>query len=191
MEGKSLKNISIKCENKEKKGEVVITKFGIEGGAVYALSPQIRKQLNEKKEAQLYIDMKPALTIEQIKDKFTARGNRSIKKLLIDRLNFNDTQIELLKTILTKEEFTDLELLSGKIKKLPLTITSAAPIDEAISTVGGVALTEINQQFELKKLSNNYVIGEMLDWDAPTGGYLLQACFSMGNVLAHVLNQKD
>ncbi len=191
VEGKSLKNISIKCENKEKKGEVVITKFGIEGGAVYALSPQIRKQLNEKKEAQLYIDMKPALTIEQIKDKFTARGNRSIKKLLIDRLNFNDTQIELLKTILTKEEFTDLELLSGKIKKLPLTITSAAPIDEAISTVGGVALTEINQQFELKKLSNNYVIGEMLDWDAPTGGYLLQACFSMGNVLAHVLNQKD
>lgn len=190
-EGKSLKNISLKCADKEKKGEVVITKFGIEGGAMYALSPQIRKQLNENKEAQLFIDLKPALTIEQIKDKFTARGNRSIKKLLIDRLNFDDTQIELLKTILSKEEFTDLELLSGKIKKLPLIITSAAPIDEAISTVGGISLTEIDEHFQLKKLPNHYAIGEMLDWDAPTGGYLLQACFSMGNVLAHDLNQKD
>lgn len=190
-EGKSLKNISLKCADKEKKGEVVITKFGIEGGAVYALSPQIRKQLNENKEAQLFIDLKPALTIQQIKDKFMARGNRSIKKLLIDRLNLDDTQIELLKTILTKDEFTDLELLAKKIKNLPIKIKSAAPIDEAISTVGGISLTEIDEHFQLKKLPDHYTIGEMLDWDAPTGGYLLQACFSMGNVLAHNLNQKE
>ena len=187
-EGKSLKNISLKCEDKEKKGEVVITKFGLEGGAVYALSPLIRKQLNEKNEAQLFIDLKPALSIEQIKDKFSARGNRSIKKLLIDRLNFDDTQIELLKTILTKNEFTDLELLSKKIKNLPLTITSTAPIDEAISTVGGISLNGIDGNFQLKKLPNHYTIGEMLDWDAPTGGYLLQGCFSIGNVLAKKLN---
>lgn len=188
-EGKSLKNISLKCNEKEKKGEVVITKFGIEGGAVYALSPQIRKQLNENKEAQLFIDLKPALTMEQIKDKFTARGNRSIKKLLIDRLNFDDTQIELVKTILTKEEFTDPELLAGKIKNLPLSISSTAPIDEAISTAGGISLNEIDGNFQLNKLPNHFVIGEMLDWDAPTGGYLLQGCFSMGNVLGKNLNQ--
>ena len=188
-EGGALKNIALKCEDKEKKGEVIITKFGLEGGAIYALSPQIRKQLNENKTAQLFIDLKPQLSIEQIKDKFSTRGNRSIKKLLIDKLNLDDTQIELLKTILSKEEFIDLELLAGKIKNLPLTITAAASIDEAISTVGGISLNEIDETFQLKKLSNHYTIGEMLDWDAPTGGYLLQGCFSMGNYLGRKLNE--
>jgi predicted flavoprotein YhiN len=81
-----------------------------------------------------------------------------------------------------------MEILSKKIKRLPLTITSSSAIDDAISTVGGIALTEIDEHFQLKKLPNHYVIGEMLDWDAPTGGYLLQACFSMGYNLAHHLN---
>ncbi|WP_456154232.1 NAD(P)/FAD-dependent oxidoreductase [Solitalea canadensis] len=72
---------------------------------------------------------------------------------------------------------------------MPLTVVSAAPIDEAISTVGGIALTEIDDCFQLKKLPNHFIIGEMLDWDAPTGGYLLQACFSMGKCLGNHLNQ--
>ena len=188
-EGKSLKNISVSCKSKNKKGEIVITRFGLEGGAVYALSPEIRKQLKYDKSAEIFIDLKPHLSYEQIRDKFSTRGNRSIKKLLMDRLSFDDVQIELLKTLLTKDEFTDLELLAAKIKKLPLTISSSAPIDDAISTVGGISLTEIDEYFQLKKLPDNYVIGEMLDWDAPTGGYLLQGCFSMGNLLAEHLNK--
>ena len=72
----------------------------------------------------------------------------------------------------------------------PLTITDFAPIDDAISTVGGIALTEVNEHLELTKLLNHYCIGEMLDWDAPTGGYLLQTCFSMGYRLAKYLNGK-
>ncbi len=187
-EGKSLKNIAIKCDAKERKGELVITKFGLEGGAIYALSPKIRKHLNDEGTANVFLDLKPSLSLEQIKDKFSARGNRSIKKLLIDRLNFDDTQIELLKTLLSKDDFTYLEDLAKKIKNLPITITSSAPIDEAISTVGGIALSEIDSNFQLKKLPNNYCIGEMLDWDAPTGGYLLQGCFSMGYLLATFLN---
>lgn len=190
-EGKSLKNISISCKSKTKKGEVVITKFGLEGGAVYAFSPEIRKQLKYDKSAEIFIDLKPHLTFEQIRDKFSTRGNRSIKKLLIDRLSFDDVQIELLKILLSKDEFTDLELLAAKIKKLPLTITSTAPIDDAISTVGGISLNEIDEHFQLKKLPDNYVIGEMLDWDAPTGGYLLQGCFSMGSLLAKELNKAN
>jgi predicted flavoprotein YhiN len=78
----------------------------------------------------------------------------------------------------------------SKIKKLPLSISASAAIDEAISTVGGIAISEVDANFQLKKLSNYYVIGEMLDWDAPTGGYLLQACFSMGCYLAGWLNEK-
>ena len=188
-EGKTLKNIAIKCDAKERKGELVITKFGLEGGAIYALSPKIRNHLNDDGFATVYIDLKPSLSLEQIKDKFSARGNRSIKKLLIDRLNFDDTQIELLKTLLSKDDFTYLEDLAKNIKNLAIKITSSAPIDEAISTVGGIALNEVDENFQLKKLPNTYVIGEMLDWDAPTGGYLLQGCFSMGYCLAQHLNK--
>lgn len=187
-EGGSLKNIALKCGDKEKKGELIITEFGLEGGAIYALSPQLRNQLHANSRADLFIDLKPQFSIEQIKDRLSLRGKRSIKKLLIDRLHLSVTQIELLKAILTKEEFTDLELLAGKIKNLPLAITAAGPIDEAISTVGGISLTEIDESFQLKKLPGYYVIGEMLDWDAPTGGYLLQGCFSMGAYLGERLN---
>lgn len=188
-EGQSLKNISLKCADKVKKGEVVITKFGLEGGAVYALSPQIRKQLNENKTATIYLDLKPSLTVGEIKNKIINKGNKSLSKQLEDELNINKLQLSLLKNVLTKEEFVNLEILSEKIKSLPLIITSTAPLDEAISTVGGVSLTEIDENFQLKKMPNHYTIGEMLDWDAPTGGYLLQACFSMGNVLAKKLNK--
>jgi uncharacterized flavoprotein (TIGR03862 family) len=187
-EGQSLKNIAISCGGKEKKGEVVITKYGMEGGAIYALSPQIREQINKTGKAIIHIDMKPGVSAQQIKDKFMQRGNRSIKKLLEDRLSFSDVHVSLLKSILTKEEFTDLALLAEKIKSLPLTISGMAPMEEAISTVGGIALHEVDENFQLKKMPDVYCIGEMLDWDAPTGGYLLQGCFSMGVMLAKKIN---
>ena len=187
-EGKSLKNISMSKGDKTILGEAVITKFGLEGGAVYALSGGIRAQLNSKEEAEVFIDLKPQVTLEQIKEKFEERGDRSIKKLLRDKMNFTDIQIELVKSVLSKAEFTDTNTLAERIKKLPLKIMAAAPIDEAISTVGGIALNEIDENFQLKKLPNHFAIGEMLDWDAPTGGYLLQGCFSMGHCLAKHLN---
>jgi uncharacterized flavoprotein (TIGR03862 family) len=187
-EGTSLKNISLKCNDKEKKGEVVITKFGLEGGAIYALSAEIRKQLNRTGTAQLFIDLKPTLSIAEIKNKISNKGNKSLSKHLENELKFTSVQIALLKAVLSKDDFTNSTILSQKIKNLPLTITSTAPIDEAISTVGGISLNEIDSNFQLKKLPKHYVIGEMLDWDAPTGGYLLQGCFSMGHYLAKRLN---
>ena len=90
-----------------------------------------------------------------------------------------------MKTSLSKNDFTNPETLAKSIKKLPLRIINQAPIDEAISTVGGISLDEITNNFELKKLPNNFAIGEMLDWD---GGYLLQGCFSFGYTLANYLN---
>lgn len=187
-EGKSLKNISLTCDDLEKKGELIITKFGLEGGAIYALSPAIRKQFKKYKTAQVFVDLKPSFTVTEIKNKINNKGNRSLSKQLEDELNLNNIQLALLKTILTKEEFINPETLSEKIKKLPLTIVSTAPIDDAISTVGGIALTAIDSNFQLKNMPNNYVIGEMLDWDTPTGGYLLQGCFSMGHYVANHLN---
>lgn len=188
-EGKSLKNISLKCGSQEKKGEVVISTFGLEGAAIYALSPEIRKQLNSANSAKLFLDLKPSLTVEEIKNKISNKGNKSLSKHLENELRINTVQLALLKSILSKEDFINIETLSEKIKNLPLVITAAAPMDEAISTVGGISLTEIDSTFQLKKLTNYYVIGEMLDWDAPTGGYLLQGCFSMGHFLAVNLNE--
>ena len=188
-EGQPLKNIAVSCSGKEKKGELVITSFGIEGGAVYALSPQIRSELNSKQSATVYLDLKPSLNETEIKQQLKNRPLKiALGKFLLDTIKLSKTQLALLKSLTSKDDFTRSETLASLIKKLPLTITGMAPVDEAISTVGGIPLNEIDANFQLKKLKNNYVIGEMLDWDAPTGGYLLQACFSMGNVLGKHLN---
>lgn len=187
--GQSLKNVTIKCNGIAKKGELVITEFGLEGGAIYALSEPIRKQLAINNTAVVYLDLKPQLSSIQIKNKLVNRGSNSLTKQLSTKLNINSTQIALLKNNLSKEDFINIDSLSTNIKNLPLLISGIAPIDEAISTVGGIALTEINENFELKNLPNHFVIGEMLDWDAPTGGYLLQACFTMAYSLAMHLNK--
>lgn len=190
-EGESLKNISIACGNNQKKGEVVITKTGLEGGAVYALSPQIREQLATNKTASLLLDLKPALSEAEIVERLsTIKGNSTLTKTLTNKIKLTTASLALLKTYLSKEEFTNVKTLANKIKNFPLTITGVAPIDEAISTVGGISLATIDENFQLKKLPGHYAIGEMLNWDAPTGGYLLQACFSMGHKLAEYLNRK-
>ena len=111
-----------------------------------------------------------------------------MKDALEKKINLSPTQIELLKINSSKEEYNDVGFLSQLIKSCPLKLIDFAPIDDAISTVGGISLTEINENLELKKLANHYCMGEILDWDAPTGGYLLQACFSMGKFLANKLN---
>ena len=95
----------------------------------------------------------------------------------------------LFKSFLSKEEFLNATLLAQNIKSFKLKIVGLAPMDEAISTVGGISLAEIDDFFQLKKMPDHFVIGEMLDYDAPTGGYLLQSCFSMAKYLATYLNK--
>jgi uncharacterized flavoprotein (TIGR03862 family) len=186
-EGKPLKNISISIEDKHQKGEVVITKFGLEGNAIYGLSPQIRKALKQENEAIVNIDFKPSLKSAVILRKLK-ESKDNIATTLKKELKLSKVVIALLRTSLNKEEYTDLDFLSRKIKYFPVKLIGSAPVDEAISTVGGIALDEVNSKFELKKFPSNYCIGEMLDWDAPTGGYLIQACASMGAYLSNTLN---
>lgn len=190
ISGQALKNCEFFCGNMQKKGEAVLTDFGIEGSGVYALSGEIREQLIKNKRAELFIDFKPKLSIEEIQNRFENKGKLSIKDVLEKKISLSGTQIQLLKFHTTKEQYNQSKYLSELIKKFPLDLTDFAPIDEAISTVGGLDLKEVNEELELKKLPNHYCMGEMLDWDAPTGGYLLQACFSMGKFLADKLNQK-
>lgn len=189
-EGKPLKNIALSCGNKTQKGELVITKFGLEGNAIYALSSEIQPQLSLNKEASVYLDLKPMFTKEEVLKRINDSDLTSTD-ILKKVLKLSPTQVDLLRTFLTKEEYINKNILSEKIKALPLTILSAAAIDEAISTTGGIQLTEVTENFELNRLKNTYCIGEMLDWNAPTGGYLLQACFSMGAYVAKYLNDKN
>lgn len=208
ISGQALKNCEFYCGNMRKKGEAVVTDFGIEGSGIYALSKEIREQLvshpeldsgsnkmlnqvqhdQTKPVANLFIDFKPELSLQEIQSRFENRGKLSIKDLLEKKINLSALQIQLLKHQTSKEQYNQPEIICQLIKKFPLVLTDFAPIDDAISTVGGITLDEVNDGLELKKLPNHYCLGEMLNWDAPTGGYLLQACFSMGKFVADNLN---
>ena len=190
-EGTPLKNIAISCNNVIQKGEVVITKFGLEGNAIYGLSPQIRAQLNTTSKATVFIDFKPSLTLENILSKIKKSIFKNTTQILKKELKLSPSQIDLLKTYLSKESYLNIESLAKNIKKFPLELIETASIDEAISTVGGIDLNAISKNFELKKMPNQFCIGEMLDWDVPTGGYLLQASASIGVYLAKYLNETN
>lgn len=188
-EGKPLKNITISLKNQIQKGEAVIIKFGIEGNAIYGLSPKIQAILASKSEVIVYVDFKPTYNLESLIEKI--RNSKSnITVTLREKIKLSKAQVDLIKLTLTKEEFLDIQTLAKFIKSFPLVIIGSAPIDEAISTTGGININAVDSNFELKKLKNNFCIGEMLDWNAPTGGYLIQGCASMGVYLAHQLNNK-
>lgn len=188
--GAPLKNIAISCHQKIQKGEAVITNFGLEGNAIYGLSPQIREQLFTNSQATIFIDFKPSLTLENILSKIKNSIYKNTTQILKKELKLTVAQIDLLKAHLSKETYLNPESLSENIKNFPFQIEKTATIDEAISTVGGIDLKSVTKNFELKNMPNQYCIGEMLNWDAPTGGYLLQACASMGVFLANHLNKK-
>ena len=187
-EGLPLKNITISCGSRTQKGEAVITGFGLEGNAIYGLSPEIRKELALNGLAEIVVDLKPSLSVEVIFNKLSKSTAKNTSEKLKKDLKLSSVQLELLKNNSSKEVFMDLRLLAKNIKTLQLNIVSTAPLDEGISCVGGIELGDLSDTYELSEIPNHYCIGEMLDWDAPTGGYLLQACFSMGVTVAKSLN---
>ncbi|HAH34029.1 MAG TPA: aminoacetone oxidase family FAD-binding enzyme, partial [Flavobacteriaceae bacterium] len=133
----------------------------------------------------------PSLSIENLYAKMQVSGYKNTSQILKKEIKLSAAQIDLLKAYVSKEEYLNKEILAKKIKSFPLEILNTASIDESISTVGGIDLSAISQNFELEKLANQFCIGEMLDWDAPTGGYLLQGCVSTGVWLAKYLNTAD
>jgi len=188
--GKALKNIKL-SSRKTCTGELSITSFGLEGNAIYPLSTEIQTELANIGEATVFIDFKPMFSEEVLFRKLEESKSKSITDKLKTDLALSNTAIQMIKNHLSKETYADYASLSKTIKRLPLKILAAAPIDEAISTTGGIALEAIDEHFQIKEMPNHYCIGEMLDWNAPTGGYLLQGCFSMGVKLARHLNTQE
>ena len=189
--GQPLKNIEICCNGKIQQGEVVVTQFGLEGNGIYALSNEIQTQLGAKNKAIITIDFKPAFTETEILFKLSKSKEKKTTEKLRKDLKLSNVQIDLLKAILPKEDFLNNVSLAKHLKSVPIEIIESAPIDDAISTFGGIDLKEVNEHYELKKMPKTFCIGEMLNWDAPTGGYLLQACFSMGAHLGKHLTKKE
>ncbi|WP_027377151.1 BaiN/RdsA family NAD(P)/FAD-dependent oxidoreductase [Kaistella palustris] len=174
LQGQYLKNIRLTFQEHTKNGELVFTKYGIEGSPVYYLNRFTRPF---EFPLTLYIDLKPNLSEAEILGYL--KSSDRISAVLKKQLKISTTALNLLKT-LDKETYTNVEILARLIKKFPVEILSFRPIDEVISTAGGVSFCELTHELELRKYRNVFCAGEMLDWEAPTGGYLLQACFSTG-----------
>jgi hypothetical protein len=163
------------------RGEAVITVGGIEGGAIYALSAALREAITTAGRAVLRIDLCPALNVGEVAARLgRPRGAQSLSTFLKKTLHLPPVSIALLHEAEGLTLPADAARLAALIKAVPITLWAPAPLGRAISTAGGVALSEVSEDFMLRALPGVFVAGEMLDWEAPTGGYLLQACLSTG-----------
>jgi len=166
-----------------RRGEFVVTATGVEGSLVYAASALLRDEIARSGRATLHLDLKPDFTPERVLAEVShPRGTRSLSSHLKSRLNLTALHLALLHEVLSKEAMNHPAQLSAAIKHLPITLANTRPIDEAISSAGGVRLESLDDHLMATALPGLFVAGEMLDWEAPTGGYLLSACLASGRV---------
>ena len=174
-----LKNIMLDLDGHKVRGEVMLTPYGIEGGAIYAISNRIRDAIQKYKECKVLLDLKPDLMTSKLQEILGEKpSKKSLASFLASTLNIPKGMYAVLIDILDKDQFNDTDYLASYLKALPLRLVNPRPIDEAISTGGGITFDSLTPNLESKNHPGIYVVGEMLDFEAPTGGYLLQGCFS-------------
>ena len=179
-EGEPLKRIALTFEGTTARGEAIVTADGIEGGAVYALSGPLRDAIERDGRATLHIDLRPDLSHEILLQKLAApRKGQSASTFLRKSAGLSPVGIALLREA-SPALPADPDALARLVKAVPLTLTGTKSLDRAISSAGGVPLGEVDEHLMLRRMPGVYVAGEMLDWEAPTGGYLLQATFATG-----------
>lgn len=184
--GSPLKSVAIRYTDSlgrsfERKGEFVVTQSGVEGSLIYAVSHLLRDEIQFNGSATLELDLLPAFSADRVlKEVQHPRGSRSLSSHLKGRLGLDGVKAGLLYEVLSKEAMQDPVRLAQAIKSLPITVVAARPMDEAISTAGGVTWNAMDEQLQLRALPGVFCAGEMLDWEAPTGGYLLTACLATG-----------
>ncbi len=168
--------------NYSQQGELIITQHGIEGGLIYGLSAPLREQIYATGTAFFTIDLLPDISLAVLTTRLSApRGKQSMANHLRKRVGIDGVKAGLLREVLTSTDINDLELLCKTIKALPIRLTGLRPIAEAISSAGGVTFSALNEHLMLNDMPGYFCAGEMLDWEAPTGGYLLTACFASGH----------
>jgi uncharacterized flavoprotein (TIGR03862 family) len=179
--GQPLKSVSLTFENFCQRGDLVVTETGVEGGVIYAASALLRESCAATGAAVIYIDLLPDKALPFLVDSLSQpRGKASMANHLRKRVGITGVKAGLLRELLTAEAFNNPAKLAAAIKSLPIKLLAPRPIDEAISTAGGVTFAAMNEQLMIRNLAGVFCAGEMLDWEAPTGGYLLTACFASG-----------
>lgn len=169
----------IEGKTETRKGELMLTKSGIEGSLIYAFSARIRDAIEQQGSVTFYLDLCPNYSATKIWDILTKKPKaKTLSTYLKGQLGLDHTKTTLLFEYLPKDY--DLKLATKLLKQLPITTSATAVLDEAISTAGGVSLEVINTELQLRLMRRVFCVGEMLDWEAPTGGYLLNACLATG-----------
>ncbi len=184
--GAPLKTVSLALPGEApRKGEFVLTATGIEGSLVYALSAPIRNTINRDGAATVLLDLLPDRNLTQIASALARpRGSQSMAKHLHRQLKLDGVKAALLRELTDTTTFQAPQALAAAIKALPIRLVRPRPLDEAISSAGGVPFEELDEDLMLRRLPGVFCAGEMLDWEAPTGGYLLTACFASGRAAA-------
>ena len=169
-----------------RKGQFVVTEHGVEGSLIYALSAELRERIAVDGSATIWLDLAPDFSAARVLAEVShPRGARSMASHLQSRLGIKGVKSGLLHECLDKADYQDNHRLAAAIKRLPLVLRRTRPIDEAISSAGGVDFAALDEHAMLRALPGVFAAGEMLDWEAPTGGYLLTACFASGRAAAH------
>jgi uncharacterized flavoprotein (TIGR03862 family) len=186
FEGAPLKRIALSFDGVRIAGEAVITATGIEGGAVYALSAMLRDAIAKRGQAILAIDLRPDLSTARLVERLSApRDKQSLSTFLRKTVKLSPIAISLLHEGAESLASMTTTALAERIKALPVTLVAPAPIATAISSAGGILFNELDADFMLRRLPGIFIAGEMLDFEAPTGGYLLQAAFATGMAAGH------
>ncbi len=166
-----------------RRGECVVTQTGIEGSLIYAASAWLRDEIERSGSATLQLDLLPDHSAERVVAEVKhPRGSRSLSSHLKSRLGLAGVKMALLHELLNREHIDDPQQLANSIKQLTLVLRAPRPVAEAISTHGGVALEAVGRDLMLRERPSVFCCGEMLDWEAPTGGYLITACLASGRV---------
>jgi uncharacterized flavoprotein (TIGR03862 family) len=181
FEGQPVKSVILSFGSFRQPGEFIVTKEGLEGSLIYAASAMLRDEISAKGKAIISLDMTPDRSLEWLVDKLSKpRGARSLASHLEKTVGIKGVKAGLLREFLSKEDLTDVQRLAIFIKALPIPLRAPRPLEEAISSAGGVTFESLDDHLMIRSMPGVFCAGEMLDWEAPTGGYLLTACFSSG-----------
>jgi len=186
--GQPIKPVIASVGERCQQGEFNITATGVEGGLIYALSAPLRDRLENKLPALLTLDLAPGRSLERLTaDLALPRGRDSLANHLRRRAGIEGVKAALLRELCPPADLNDAARLAAALKALPLPVVATRPLDEAISSAGGVLFSALDEHLMLRKLPGVFCAGEMLDWEAPTGGYLLTACLASGRVAGNGL----
>ena len=183
--GEPIKTVVLSFGGESKKGEFVLSENGVEGSLIYAFSAKLRDEIEKIGFAEIQLDLTPDFSAEKLLKLLSqSRGSRSMASFLKRQMKLSGAKANLIWEILPREKWNDSAELSKIIKSLPLKLIAPRPLEEAISSAGGVSFEALDENLMLKEISGVFCAGEMLDWEAPTGGYLLTACFATGKAAA-------